>query len=1158
MNKSIPHLLVNLLILFCIVSCKEKKYPPQLTAVSPTAAPIGADITLSGTQFGDDPTVTMAGQTVPTKTRADNAITLTLPRLPVGATTIRVQNADGTSAPLPFTVLQPLPQLSSVEPANGLPATTVRIRGDFLDQLKAVRFGNTTAELVGTGSATEISVKVPSLSRGPVTISVETAGGTGQANFIVAATPEITGFTPKRAIVGQEITLSGKNLLDGVVSLNGQPIDRTKTSVQDNQIRFSLPPAASSGRLTVTVFDKLSATTPDSLIIIPPPLIDATGLSLTEGIRGDKLTLTGRNLLDVTSVSFGGTPATGLRVLSNSQIELTVPERSQSGETPLTVTSPGGTTEAPQKFLMLLAPAELTADPDRQGRGKDITVRGRNLHRITQASLNGKAATITGRTEGSELKLTIPTDATTGRLTLTNRAGSGTSGRNMTVVLKPVLTELTPTRAPVGGLVTIRGNYLLGARVFFATDQTPTAVALEKNEDDEISFRVPAYAKDGAIRVWNNESGEYTDTPVFNVILSPGVTSVVSEYNNNEGFVGEKVMLSGQNFDECVVRFEGSSQNAENVETPTRARLVVRIPPDARTGKIRVFNTRYSTESPTEFQIIGKPNITDINPNRARAGQSLIIKGTSLKRIDEVKIGGQAVAKSAFSENIEGTQLTITVPDAALRGRVYAHNKAGSDEHAGENFTIVRKPRIDDFSPRRQVVGGLVTIRGDYLYGARVSFGGREATEYPKINFDDEIIAKVPDGASDGAIRVTNLVDAEQRDGFSVVRAPVISGFSPANGSRGAEVTITGQYLDVVTEVKFSGGGSAPAQILDKNSGSVRVRVPDNAVTGTICLNGEAGQRCSGSNFTVNLPPVLSNLSRDKGVPGLELTLSGSNLRGVQEVKFGNQTATIRRGDENQVVVVVPDFNSVQSVAVTLRTDAGWSNGLGFTGAPQSVITEVRPNALIGNATVTFKGANFYYVTHVRLPNGVEIPGDRFIDRGNNQITIRVPPNTPAGDVRIITEYGEGRGLSVSNVLPGSSLTQDNIATSVGDIVTYTIADDCSPTSFHYCLNNRAFNFKKYSSRCNRIYFTHETIGGATYEVYTDVQFPTIRLKLELNGQGNAYTGFVFFDDNGTRYAGSLLKNGDILLYALNTGSEVRLVKKRYCFGNGSCENCIN
>ncbi|RYC66902.1 IPT/TIG domain-containing protein [Spirosoma sordidisoli] len=919
MNKSVLLILVNLLILFCTVSCKEKKYPPQLTAVSPTAAPIGADITLSGSQFGEDPAVTIAGQTVPTKTRADNAITLTLPRLPIGPTTIRVQNADGTSSPLPFTVLQPLPQLSSVEPANGLPATTVRIRGDYLDQLKAVRFGNTTAELVGTGSATEISVKVPSLGRGPVPISVETAGGTSQANFIVAATPELTGFSPKRAIVGQEITLSGKNLLDGVVSLNGQPIDKTKTSVQDNQIRFSLPPTASSGRLTVTVFDKLSATTPDSLIIIPPPLIDATGLSLTEGIRGDKLTLTGRNLLDVTTVSFGGTPATGLRVLSNTQLELTVPERSQSGETPLTVTSPGGTTEAPQKFLMLLAPAELTADPDRQGRGKDITVRGRNLHRITQASLNGKAATITGRTEGSELKLTVPADATTGRLILTNRAGSGTSGRNLTVVLKPVLTELSPTRAPVGGLVTIRGNYLLGARVFFATDQTPTAVALEKNDDDEISFRVPAFAKDGAIRVWNNESGEYTDTPVFNVILSPGVTSVASEYNNNEGFVGEKVILSGQNFDECAVRFEGSSQNAENVETPTRVRLAVRIPPDARTGKIRVFNTRYSTESPSEFQIIGKPNITDINPNRARAGQSLIIKGTSLKRIDDVKIGGQAVAKSAFSENAEGTQLTVTVPDAALRGRIYAHNKAGSDEHSGENFTIVRKPRIDDFSPRRQVVGGLVTIRGDYLYGARVSFGGREATEYPKLNFDDEIIAKVPDGASDGAIRVTNLVDAEQRDGFSVVRAPVISGFSPANGSRGAEVTITGQYLDAVTEVRFSGGGSTPAQILDKNSGSLRVRVPENAVTGTICVNGDAGQRCSGNAFTVNL--ILPTIDKSRCVPtgvipGSALTLRGTNFGTVSQVRFTSGT------------VARDQFIRIAADEITLKVPANTQSGL--------------------------------------------------------------------------------------------------------------------------------------------------------------------------------------------------------------------------------------
>lgn len=1074
------NLFVLLSIVCLIVSCEKKKYPPQLASLNRTQAAIGEEITLSGTQFGEA-TVQMGSQSVTVKSKTDNSLVIIVPRMAVGPTTVRVQNVDGTSDPLPFTVLQPLPQLASVSPGNGLPGTAVTITGDFLDKLKVVRFGTTAATLATGGTDKQISVTVPTgISRGVSKLSVETDGGSAQGDFIVAATPQISGFSPKRVIVGDQLTITGKYLTDGMVLINGQAVDKARTTVQDEQIRTFIPSTASSGRLTVTVFDKLIATSTDSLIIIPPPLVDVNGLSSTEGIEGDKLTLTGRNLRDVTEAYFGNTPATGLKVISDTQLEVNVPKLSESGETTVSVKSKGGETDAAQKFLAILAPASLSLETERTARNKMAVVTGRNLHRITAATIGGKNAAIVARAEGTSLTLTVPADASTGRVTLTNRAGVGTSVRNLMVVLKPVISSFT-TKAAVGEWVIIKGDYLLGAWGFFPvlSGVTPVRAEADAKSDEELWLKVPANAQDGPIRIWN-ESGDYTDTSPFNVVLSPRIESIRSEAGNLEGFAGEKLIITGSNFDGCTVRFEGSGQNAENAEAPTYAKLVVRIPGDARTGKVRLNNAKYSSESSEAFRVIGKPDITDINPNRAKAGQALIIKGSNLKRIDLVRLGGQDITRSAWSENADGTQITLTVPDAAWRGRLYAQNKAGSDEHKGESFVIVRAPVITSVSSMRLPVGGTISIKGDYLYSVGVSFGGKFGSEYIKRDDDAEVVLKIPADAQDGPLHIENIAGAVDRNGFSVARGPQISNLSPNSGRRGSEVTITGNYFDDVTEVKFSNGGSSPAWIISKSNNQMRVQVPDNALSGTICLYGPYGNGCTGS-YNVELP-----------------------------------VATI---DKSRCV----------------------------------------PAGLVPGAFITLRGSNFNDVSQVQFANGA-VYSSQFYDVKGDEITLKVPAGTSAGDVRIVNQYGTSAGVSFGLLTGGSGLNTGNVSTSTSTLLLSYQSDSCRPNFFLFCYNGK---WVKYYIDSNPLsnnpvgacekgpFYTTETIRSSSFNVYTErntTVTPAFRqLKLELSTDRTQFTGFVILvAQNGEVFYGNVIKPGqsnagDIIATSPTSGTIVRL-----------------
>ena len=67
-------------------------------------------------------------------------------------------------------------------------------------------------------SPTEVQLVIPAkLPRGQATIALTTDGGLFRFPYLVAGTPEITGFTPKRGRAGQEIVITGRYFTDGIV-----------------------------------------------------------------------------------------------------------------------------------------------------------------------------------------------------------------------------------------------------------------------------------------------------------------------------------------------------------------------------------------------------------------------------------------------------------------------------------------------------------------------------------------------------------------------------------------------------------------------------------------------------------------------------------------------------------------------------------------------------------------------------------------------------------------------------------------------------------------------------------------------------------------------------------------------------------------------------
>lgn len=511
MNVRIP--IFSLLGLWSIVTgCRLQKSPPELISISDKQAKVGQPITLTGHQFGSAPVVLfgVASSVVSASINShdENTITVTVPYIAPGATQVRVQNDQGTTDPLPFIAQQPGPVVTSVTPLNGLPGTAVVLTGDFLNQIKRVQFGGVNAS-VKDSSARQLTVLIPSgVSRGPSTLALETIGGLYTSTFTIAGTPQITGLSPLKNRPGGALVIKGVNLSDGVVRINGRFPDKAQTTISDTEIRTVVPVETPSGLVTVTVFDRLVATSADTLQIFQPPVI--TWLWAQDAVAGEKLIVEGRNLSAVTSLSFGSIPAQ-FRVLKDTQLEAIVPSLTSSTSVTVSVSSIGGTASATTPLFVFLAPSAVVVNPTRQLRGRIVSISGKNFYRVSEVRFNGISAPITsGRTEGTEVLVSLPDNVTSGPVTVVNRAGTAASIVPLIVVLKPVVSSVLPRNVQVGQRVVIQGDFLLNAQIFF-TGSTKAAIDDGKISDTERWVLVPADAQTGPLRVIN-ETNETTET----------------------------------------------------------------------------------------------------------------------------------------------------------------------------------------------------------------------------------------------------------------------------------------------------------------------------------------------------------------------------------------------------------------------------------------------------------------------------------------------------------------------------------------------------------------------------------------------------------------------------------------------------------------------
>lgn len=257
------------------------------------------------------------------------------------------------------------------------------------------------------------------------------------------------------------------------------------------------------------------------------------------------------------------------------------------------------------------------------------------------------------------------------------------------------------------------------------------------------------------------------------------------------------------------------------------------------------------------------------------------------------------------------------------------------------------------------------------------------------------VVLKTPDGD------ITTKTTIGYSEPISIVS------FTPLTVKAGDELTITGDYLNLVGEVIFPDRVSVlKADFNSQSRTQIKVDVPAQAQTGKIAVSNAAEEPIivySATNLTVKLP-AFTSITPNPVKAGTALTITGTDLDLAQKVTLGGNkvitSANFVSHTAAEIVLNVPDDTKDGKVIMTP------ASGVEVVSADELIMVvptvSVTPVTLKNGQDITVTG------TDLDLINKVIFGGNKqgTIKAGGTatQILVTVPDNAITGVVTFITK----------------------------------------------------------------------------------------------------------------------------------------------------------
>ncbi|MFN3430695.1 MAG: IPT/TIG domain-containing protein, partial [Candidatus Sericytochromatia bacterium] len=408
---------------------------PTLTSVAPAVGPTTGThtVTITGTNLFDTSAVTFGAQPAVTfVANSDTQVVAEVPAAAAGTVDVTVTTPGGQRTLVGAYSYVAAPTISSLSSSAGptIGGNTITITGTNLTGVTGVTFGSTSATNVTVVSATVVSATVPAGAVGAVMVKLSKSGVESNGlSYTYAPMPDTTSVSPGQGVAagGTTVTITGSNLT-GATSVTFGTVPATGfTVVSPTQIVAIAP--AGTGTVGVTVATPIGSVTLGGVYTyIPAPSLTALSPSSGTIVGGTTVTITGLNLTGATSVTFGTTSAASFTVVSATQLSVIVPAGAPNAPVDVTVTTPGGTSNA-MAYTYLMPPQIHTmsvfAGPT--SGGNPITITGLNLGPAASVTFGGVPGEVVSSTASQVVVIAPAGAAGPVMLTVTSAAGSATS-----------------------------------------------------------------------------------------------------------------------------------------------------------------------------------------------------------------------------------------------------------------------------------------------------------------------------------------------------------------------------------------------------------------------------------------------------------------------------------------------------------------------------------------------------------------------------------------------------------------------------------------------------------------------------------------------------------------------------------------------------------
>ncbi|MDF2192102.1 IPT/TIG domain-containing protein [Paraflavitalea sp. CAU 1676] len=316
-----------------------------------------------------------------------------------------------------------------------------------------------------------------------------------------------------------------------------------------------------------------------------------------------------------------------------------------------------------------------TFSPAEAAEGATVVIKGIAFSpdkALNTVKFNGLAAAVSNAAaNGTELSVTVPEDATTGKITVTVGDQTVTSTTEFKVnATAPVITTVVPEKGDIGTEVTITGNRFTNtSEVYFGGIKATEVTFVGKTS---LKAKLPAGALNGKVKV---TAASLEALSAANFWVRPAITGFTAE-KAPEGTVIE---INGTNFStvttENTVYF--GTKAATEITEATAIKLKVKVPVDAENDIIKVVVKEQEAVSATKFTLL--PTLISFSPASIERGRPLEITGKNFGSA-EVWLNGNRLAPYSNT----ATTIGVTIPNDAVSGKLVIKQSGVDQEFATE------------------------------------------------------------------------------------------------------------------------------------------------------------------------------------------------------------------------------------------------------------------------------------------------------------------------------------------------------------------------------------------------------------------------------------------------------------------------------------------